>query len=135
MRRRTFLAACGAASLSTACARFPYVTGRLEAGSIVVPRRELDGLDGVLVEHPSLDFPLYVHRASGDEYTAVLTRCMHRGCTVEPTDGRLICPCHGSQYTSAGAVLKGPTQRPLIRFPVRADAEHLYILETDRSPR
>jgi cytochrome b6-f complex iron-sulfur subunit len=52
---------------------------------------------------------------------------MHRGCQVEPAEGHLVCPCHGSEYDNAGAVLKGPTQLPLIRFPVTADARFLYI--------
>jgi len=52
---------------------------------------------------------------------------MHRGCQVEPVADRLVCPCHGSEYTRAGAVLKGPTQRPLRRFPVTVEADAIVI--------
>jgi Rieske Fe-S protein len=57
---------------------------------------------------------------------------MHRGCQVEAADGHLVCPCHGSEYDNAGAILKGPTELPLIRFPVEVDAENIYVgLEED----
>lgn len=135
MERRAFLVACAATSLSAACASTPYVAGRLDAGRIVLKRRDVTGRAGVLVEHPALAFPLYVRQTGDNGFTAVLTRCMHRGCTVEPVDGRLVCPCHGSEYASTGEVLKGPTELPLIRFAVHADAEHVYILETRGSPR
>jgi cytochrome b6-f complex iron-sulfur subunit len=53
---------------------------------------------------------------------------MHRGCTVEPAEDRLVCPCHGSEYTAEGEVLKGPTQRALISYGVESDAEYVYLL-------
>jgi cytochrome b6-f complex iron-sulfur subunit len=52
---------------------------------------------------------------------------MHRGCQVEAADGHLVCPCHGSEYDNDGRILKGPTELPLIRFPVEADAENIYV--------
>ena len=122
-----FVAACATVPFAGACARMSYVQGRLDGGRVVVAKADLGTESFALVDVPGLNFPVYVHRHGADEYTAVLTRCMHRGCTVEPTDGRLVCPCHGSEYTAAGAVLKGPTQRPLITYPVTTDAEHIYI--------
>ena len=135
MHRRSFLAGCGAASVVVACARFPYVAGRLEGGALVITRAEFAGRSGVLVEHASLAFPVYVHHAGADQFSAVLTRCMHRGCVVEPADGRLVCPCHGSEYTTAGAIVKGPTELPLHAFPVRVDAERVLVLSLDEAPR
>jgi cytochrome b6-f complex iron-sulfur subunit len=52
---------------------------------------------------------------------------MHRGCQVEPAADRLVCPCHGSEYTYTGDILKGPTELPLRRFPVSADANAVVI--------
>jgi cytochrome b6-f complex iron-sulfur subunit len=133
MQRRTFLLACAAAPFAGACARMAYVSGRLDAGRIIVERRDVAGRDGALVEHPSLAFPLYVREAGAGVYTAVLTRCMHRGCAVEPVDGRLVCPCHGSEYTTTGEILKGPTELPLIRCLVQVDDDRLYISAPNRS--
>ena len=39
----------------------------------------------------------------------------------------MACPCHGSEYTFEGAILQGPTQRPLTRFRVTSDVEQVYI--------
>lgn len=125
--RRAFLAVCAVAPIAGACVRMNFVAGRLDAGRIVVEKSELGEQAFALVETPSLEFPVYVHRQSAGEYSAVLTRCMHRGCTVEPEGGRLVCPCHGSEYTSVGEILKGPTELPLIRFPVTSDETHIYI--------
>jgi cytochrome b6-f complex iron-sulfur subunit len=52
---------------------------------------------------------------------------MHRGCQVEPVDGHLVCPCHGSEYTNQGEVLKGPTLLPLQRYAVTADEEAVVV--------
>lgn len=129
MDRRAFVLACGVAPLVGACARMTYVPGRMDGGTVTVSRAELAGKPFALVDVPSLEFPIYVHReAAPDSFTAVLTRCMHRGCTVEPDQGRLVCPCHGSEYTTLGEVLRGPTREPLIRFEVRVDAENIHIL-------
>jgi len=127
LTRRGFVAACAAVPFAGACARMSYVQGRIDGGRIVVAKSDLGAGSFALVDVPGLNFPIYVHLHGAEEYTAVLTRCMHRGCTVEPTDGRLVCPCHGSEYTAAGAVLKGPTARPLITYQVTTDAEHIYI--------
>ena len=135
MDRRAFMVACGAVPFTAACASFQYVPGRLDAGRIVVAKSELAGKSYALVEIPSLNFPIYLHHAGGDSYTAVLTRCMHRGCTVEPADSHLVCPCHGSEYSHGGEVLKGPTELPLIRFPVTTDAEHIYIMDVGGGAR
>ncbi len=46
---------------------------------------------------------------------ALSARCSHLGCTVAPAEGggELVCPCHGSRYDLAGAVLQGPAREPL----------------------
>jgi cytochrome b6-f complex iron-sulfur subunit len=46
---------------------------------------------------------------------------------VEPAAEHLVCPCHGSEYSNEGEVLKGPTQRPLRRLPVTLDADRILI--------
>lgn len=131
MDRRQFLkgTTCAMALLPlAACARMSYVPGLLGAdGRLLVSRAEFASTPFALVDAPGLSFPVYVHHHGGDRFTAVLTRCMHRGCTVEPTEGKLVCPCHGSEYTNVGAVLKGPTEAPLIEFPVVADAEQVVV--------
>jgi cytochrome b6-f complex iron-sulfur subunit len=131
--RRGFVAACAAVPLA-ACARMTYVSATVDGNRFAVNRATVDLTGFALVDAPGLEFPIYVHRQSASEYSAVLTRCMHRGCTVEPSAGRLICPCHGSEYTTVGHILKGPTELPLIRYHVSADADTLFIHDTAERP-
>lgn len=124
--------------MAGACAKFQYVGGGLENGRLVVSLAEFGAGPFALVDAPNLPMPIYLYRHADGEFTAVLTRCMHRGCQVDPAGGHLVCPCHGSEYDNAGGVLKGPTQHPLIRFPVEARDGNLYIaltpLEAERQP-
>jgi cytochrome b6-f complex iron-sulfur subunit len=124
--------------MAGACAKFQYVGGGLENGRLVVSLAEFGAGPFALVDAPNLPMPIYLYRHADGEFTAVLTRCMHRGCQVDPAGGHLVCPCHGSEYDNAGGVLKGPTQHPLIRFPVEARDGYLYIaltpLEAERQP-
>jgi Rieske Fe-S protein len=50
------------------------------------------------------------------DFLAVDLTCTHLGCTVAATAQGFSCPCHGSRFTSTGAVLKGPASRPLARL-------------------
>jgi cytochrome b6-f complex iron-sulfur subunit len=138
MNRRRFLeqvhvisggVLCGSALLSgcAAGARTRYVGMTRMGDRIAVSRAEMIEGSGALVEVPGIKLPLYLHSHGGDRFSAVSTRCMHRGCEVEPAADRLACPCHGSQYTLEGAVLKGPTERPLAKYRVSADPTTIYI--------
>jgi len=134
--RRTFLRqiellaggiACGALPLlaSGCAARARYMTPTVLGNRLAVRLSDL-ATGALLVEDPRADLPIYVRRTTNG-YTAVSTRCMHRGCQVEPAAEKLVCPCHGSEYAFAGDVLKGPTERALIQYRVTADADMVYI--------
>lgn len=137
MNRRRFLqrleaasaaALCGAAGLPlTGCIGFHYVNATVRGNRVAIARREFEATRFALVDVPGVPLPLYVYRNDSGSFTAVSTRCMHRGCQVEPVDGHLICPCHGSEYTNQGEVLKGPTLLPLHRYDVTADDESVVI--------
>ncbi len=46
--------------------------------------------------------------------------CTHLGCIFDwkPTEGKFICPCHGSQFQRDGTFISGPAPRSLDRFPI-----------------
>jgi len=139
MNRRHFLkqveivsggALCGVLAMATACGAargVGYLTPTLADGRAIVPLASLDASGDALVEVPGSDLPIYIRRSGTGAFSAVSTRCMHRGCQVEAGADRLICPCHGSEYDYTGAVLRGPTELPLVRYRVSSDATNLYI--------
>lgn len=63
-----------------------------------------------------------IHK-KGDEISVFSARCSHLGCTINRhQNDRLICPCHGSEYSVEGLVLKGPSSRPLEKLHCEIDA-------------
>lgn len=114
-------------ALAGACASVPYVRAERVEGMLRVPFSALDADGRALVEDAGLDLPLFVRRIAGGSPVALSTRCMHRGCEVEPAADRLVCPCHGSEYDLQGAVLSGPTELPLRRHAARETADAILI--------
>ena len=51
---------------------------------------------------------LIVVRTGDATFEVTSAICTHRGCGVLWTGTVLKCPCHGSQFSIEGAVLKGP---------------------------
>jgi cytochrome b6-f complex iron-sulfur subunit len=120
--------ACGALGLgATGCIGFHYVTATPARDGVVVRKRDLGDLRFALVEAPDGRHPIYLYRMDGGGFSAVSTRCTHRGCPVEPVAGHLVCPCHGSEYTNTGDVVHGPAEHPLTRFAVRETDDALVI--------
>jgi nitrite reductase/ring-hydroxylating ferredoxin subunit len=56
-----------------------------------------------------------VTQPSAGTFKGFSATCTHQGCLVDKVqDGRIVCPCHGSQYSIAdGKVEKGPALLPL----------------------
>ena len=61
-----------------------------------------------------------VAHAAQDTFTALTAVCTHEACTVTGFDNQIyVCPCHGSQYSTSGAVIKGPAPTALRQFATR----------------
>ena len=63
-------------------------------------------------------------------FSALSSICTHQGCIVEynSTAGNLQCPCHGSEFTTTGSVVKGPATMPLQKFTSSVSGNILTIL-------
>ncbi|HET6911659.1 MAG TPA: Rieske 2Fe-2S domain-containing protein [Mycobacteriales bacterium] len=60
-----------------------------------------------------------IHESAGD-FKAFSAVCTHAGCTVQPSGGQFICPCHGGSYSiTTGQVLGGPPPAPLTALPIK----------------
>ena len=53
---------------------------------------------------------------------AIYKVCTHLGCLYNwrEQEGKFVCPCHGSQFSSSGEYILGPAPRHLDRFVVEA---------------
>jgi Rieske Fe-S protein len=78
------------------------------------------------------DSGIAVTRISETRIVAVSRTCTHQGCTVLLPEGRttLDCPCHGSRFTTLGAVVNGPASRPLPSYPARIEGTEVTITVT-----
>lgn len=66
-------------------------------------------------------------RSADREVTAFSATCTHKGCTVEPAEVELSCPCHGSTFDKVtGQVRSGPATQPLPKRPVRLQGDQIH---------
>ena len=56
-----------------------------------------------------------VTQPTAGTFKAFSATCTHMGCQVATVaDGKILCPCHGSQYSiTDGSVVGGPAPSPL----------------------
>jgi cytochrome b6-f complex iron-sulfur subunit len=57
--------------------------------------------------------------------------CTHLGCIVHPTGRQLDCPCHGSVFSSSGAVTHGPANLPLPPYPAKVQGGSVIVGQVD----
>jgi cytochrome b6-f complex iron-sulfur subunit len=69
-----------------------------------------------------------VSRTAQDTFAAVTAVCTHEACTITGVSGTIyVCPCHGSQFSATGGVVKGPAAQPLRQFTTRFSGNVLTI--------
>jgi len=120
------VAACGGNSTSPSSSPSPSsvpqlgtipatVTGRVVSVTVDATSA-LASVGSAALVQTSLGTFLVAHPAV-DTYTALTATCTHEGCGVTGFSGdRFVCPCHGSQFTTSGAVTNGPATRALQQY-------------------
>jgi len=66
---------------------------------------------------------------TGDGFLALSSVCTHQSCQVAYDHGsnNLPCPCHGSVFSTTGAVVNGPADTPLKKYEVAQEGDILTI--------
>ena len=82
---------------------------------------------GASIEISKLPAPVYLSRTAENTYTALSMLCTHKACELNPTGNFLTCPCHGSEFSNIGKVLKPPAGRALTKYRVTTDDSIIYI--------
>lgn len=70
---------------------------------------------------------ILIMHLSDDSYQALSKICTHEGCIVGFNGTEVVCPCHGSRYSTAGAVLNGPATRALTKYKTEVSGNILTI--------
>ncbi len=62
-------------------------------------------------------------------FTAVQLACTHEGTSIgySPTQGKFICPNHGSEFSNSGTVLTGPATKSLKAYTLAISGNSLVI--------
>ena len=115
------LQACGGSptSPSVNAPPLPIITSTVTNGAITLTvdaSSPLATVGGAALVRASGN-ELLVSRTGQTVAVSLTAICTHEACTVTGfSEGRYICPCHGSQYTTEGNVLNGPATRSLRQF-------------------
>ncbi len=75
------------------------------------------------------DTPLIIINRRGSGFIALTRVCTHLGCLVgyDKFNNKLVCPCHAGQFDLEGRVLSGPATKPLQRYSLKIEADHITI--------
>lgn len=97
----------------------PQVSGSVSGRTISVQVDSTSTLatvgNGALVQTPLGTF--LVARTGQDTFSAMTGVCTHENNIVSGfAGGRFVCPVHGSQFTTSGAVVTGPASASLRQF-------------------
>ena len=70
-----------------------------------------------------------IARTSTLDFVALAKACTHQGTTLsyEPTNSRLHCSNHGSNFSLTGSVINGPASKSLQKFNTELTANILRI--------
>ncbi len=118
-------------SVLEGCGSSKVIAGTIDHSDLVMPATAFQSNNAyhkyVVVQHPSLKYPVCVYRTSQTEYIALLMRCTHQGAELQVFGDRLECPAHGSQFSNTGKVQNGPADTNLRTFPVTVINDQIHI--------
>jgi carotenoid phi-ring synthase / carotenoid chi-ring synthase len=101
------------------------ITGA-SAAQLRIPLASLSSSVPLAVDAPS-QARVWIRRAD-DGAIALSATCTHQGCRVDyVAEGVFSCPCHGSRFDLAGAVLRGPAMQPLDQLGVRVEGPDAVV--------
>ena len=139
MQRRGFIKQCtilctggiAISLLAESCGSIHYATSTIESNKIKISKAEfIDAKKGerkfIVIRSEKLDFPICVYKTA-NEYTAVYMQCSHQGCELHANKTSLVCPCHGSEFSTQGKVQNPPADKDLKLFKVTSDNENIHI--------
>jgi len=117
----------GVSFILESCSNIKYIEATLENQQLMVNKSGFEESTFVVVRNKKLPAPIYLNKENNGSYMALLMLCTHKECTLKPTGNFLSCPCHGSEFSNTGQVLKSPAEENLRTYSVSIDEENIYI--------
>lgn len=116
----TALAACSTAG------KTPTHSGTSGAPEPGAPKGVLAKTADVPVGSGVIVDDIVVTQPVAGEFKGLSAVCTHAGCHVaEVTDGKIVCPCHGSEFNLDGTVARGPAAKPLAAKSVSVQGDSI----------
>lgn len=139
MERRNFIKNCtilcvgglGFSVFAQSCGSIHYAASCVEANKLRINKSEfIDKKNAerkfVVIRSEKLQFPVCLYKKNNG-YAAISMECSHQGCELNPNETTLVCPCHGSEFSTDGKVLSPPADKDLKQFKTTTDNESIYI--------
>jgi cytochrome b6-f complex iron-sulfur subunit len=145
MERRKFIRTCCnsavgvpiAASLLSSCRGIHYAsaTTASDGATLLVARSEFVEIRNgeervrrfVMINSDFSPFPICLYRQGEGRFTAALMSCTHNVCELSVAGPLYVCPCHGSEFSIDGRVLKGPAEENLLTYKTSIQDEFIRI--------
>lgn len=133
MERRDFLKSSAAFCLALgvfsleACTNYKTISAEEESGKLKMKKSDFAENKFVVVNAMKANAPIYLSKLEDGSYIALLMLCTHKSCEVKPQGTILYCPCHGSEFSTSGKVLKEPADKDLAQFKTSTDENFIYI--------
>jgi Rieske Fe-S protein len=137
-RRRTVIVGAGLGALATAvaaCSTYGKTPAGSETASSAPAGSGASGTPGsgplaktaaVPVGSGLIVGDVVITQPTAGVFKGFSTVCPHAGCHVSAvTDGKIVCPCHGSKFNLDGSVDHGPAKKPLEAEPVSVQGDSI----------
>ncbi|OFY68791.1 MAG: hypothetical protein A3G23_03085 [Bacteroidetes bacterium RIFCSPLOWO2_12_FULL_37_12] len=115
------------ATFLSGCAGINYIQGVDFKNKTGITLNEFKIQSFVVLENAHFRKPVLIYKKSDAEFTSVSLRCTHKGCELDPSGNKLVCPCHGSEFSFEGKVLNPPAKDDLQKFQTSFDSEYVYV--------
>jgi cytochrome b6-f complex iron-sulfur subunit len=133
-----WLASLGILTLETAVVSYKFALPILAPGEFGGPITvgSVDSLPGLGADPEPFNKAKFWWVQTDSGAVALYKVCTHLGCIFawRPSEGKFICPCHGSQFRREGTYILGPAGRSLDRFVIEAyDEAGTLVAQTNQN--
>ena len=95
--------------------------------NVIIPLTEFAQADYKLVRVNNYNYDLAVQKNADGTFKVLVLKCTHASQPLTKTGNSYYCTLHGSQFSKAGVVMKGPAEKNMIELPTHISNNNLTI--------